>query len=255
MLHTFLKAARNPSYALHELPNWLDIHLKISELARVTNKKAGIGERIVVKDWESMRQSSDLGDLAHLQRYEWVLPLVKTSKLLLDDGCGSGYGTYYLAINGVNSVTGIDISRDTMKFAQKYYQARNLLFRKMDGCALQFEPESFDAIISFDVVEHIPYDKKNRFVAETARVLKPEGTLFVGCPNGTPGCKDNPFHYELDKAMFVELMSRYYENVRLLGQHTVGQDIRFDNLVIREEDADSAFGLLAICKNALKRQK
>ena len=92
MLHTFLKAARNPSYALHELPNWLDNQLKISELARVTNRKAGIGERILVKDWQSMRESSDLGNLAHLQRYEWVLPLVKTSKLLLDDGCGSGYG-------------------------------------------------------------------------------------------------------------------------------------------------------------------
>ena len=46
---------------------------------------------------------------------------------------------------------------------------------------MPFRNESFDAVISFDVVEHIWDDKQ--FVAEAFRVCKKRGFVVLGTPN------------------------------------------------------------------------
>jgi len=135
----------------------------------------------------------------------------------------------------------------------------------MNSCHLLFEPNTFDAIVSFDVLEHVQYKGKDKFVAETARVLKPDGVLFIGCPNGNFSHIYNPSHYELDRNLFTELISSHYSSIKLLGQalriHDKGLtrdlddfwgDIKFDNLVIVEEDIGWAFGFLAICRGPRK---
>lgn len=250
------KAAKNPMWATHIVSHWLDMEFKISEYARASNK----GERLIIKDWESERNGSDFTSLAHIQRYEWVLPLVKEAKLLLDDGCGSGYGAYYLVTHGVESVVGIDISKPAMKYAQKRYNATNLRFSVMSACELQFKPGTFDAIVTFDVFEHIPYELKDKFISETARVLKPTGSLYIGCPNGPLAAWDCPFHYELSPKEIREILARYYKNIKILGQdisvngvrqgkdwHDHLDNLTMKNLVIVEKDRELAFGLLAIC--------
>ena len=40
---------------------------------------------------------------------------------------------------------------------------------------------SFDVVVSFETLEHIPAQEE--FLAEVARVLKPEGVLVLSCPN------------------------------------------------------------------------
>lgn len=166
----------------------------------------------------------------------------------------------YLATHGVESVVGIDISKDAMRFAQRHYQAQNLLFKEMNACELQFESRTFDAIVSFDVLEHIPFELKKKFVSETARVLKPDGSLFIGCPNGAFATGRSPFHYELGEEQFRGLLSPHYGDIKLLGQDIVINGVRQgrkwaqalaklrrENLVIVEQDCGSAFGLLGIC--------
>lgn len=92
-----LRAISHPLRAMRFSIIWLNLQLKISETAKASNK----GERLVVKSWESVSGNSDFTTLAHLQRYKWVLPQCKTAQVLLDDGCGTGYGSYYLAVNSV----------------------------------------------------------------------------------------------------------------------------------------------------------
>lgn len=172
-----LRALKHPKKTVLGLPRHLDRYLKISEASKVSN----LGERLVIRDWDSAIHSSDFTTLAHITRYEWVLPmLIETQPArILDDGCGSGYGTYYLATHGFESVIGVDISEDAIRFAQRHYQAENLLFRVMDSCELQFDSGYFDAIVTFDVLEHVPFELQKKFVSETARILKPNGRLYI----------------------------------------------------------------------------
>jgi len=255
------KAVRHPLWATRIVGHWLDMELGLSKYAKASNK----GERLIIKDWESERNGSDFTSLAHIQRYEWLLPLVKKAKVLLDDGCGSGYGAHYLARHGVEQVVGIDVSKDAIRYAQKHYSAENIKFVNMNACSMGFMPGTFYAIVTFDVFEHIPYELKDKFVSETARVLKPDGSLYIGCPNGPLAAWDCPFHYELSVKEIREILARYYKNIRILGQdisingvrqgkhwHDHLDDLTMKNLAIVEQDCESAFGLLAICKQPVK---
>ena len=48
---------------------------------------------------------------------------------------------------------------------------------RMDGMQLQFPAESFDLVISANVIEHVP--DPVRFIHEAARVLKPDGVCYM----------------------------------------------------------------------------
>jgi len=72
MLKLLIKAVKHPVRAILYLLSWLDRELKFSEYSKASSK----GERLVIKDWQLARNSSDPINLAHIQRYEWVLPHV-----------------------------------------------------------------------------------------------------------------------------------------------------------------------------------
>jgi len=222
----------------------------------------GGGERIVIDNWQKEYNSDSFVSLAHLQRYKWVSRYLKGLNCL-DDGCGSGYGTHYLSQNGVSSIVGTDISNNAIKFANKYYKEENLKFKQIDSLTLKFDDNSFDAVISFDVLEHIEEKNQSKFIQEIARVLK--GTLYIGCPNATVSQNDggNIFHKkELTRKEFELLLRESFEKVKIFGQDIVLNGVRkrdtwykyfpnfsLKNLVIVDKDYDLSYGLLAVCKN------
>jgi len=95
-------------------------------------------------------------------------------KKILELGCGTGDRTKLFY--DVSDVIGIDIAD---KVSEK--RKRKFDFLLADATELPFRDNSFDAVVSFDVIEHILDDKK--FVAETFRVCKRKGYLFLGTPH------------------------------------------------------------------------
>lgn len=257
LLCKLYKGLKNPRLAIRHILYLLNNKLKLTESARVREE----GERLVIKDWSSARNSRDFTTLAHVQRYDWVSPHVK-NLYCLDDGCGSGYGTYYLASKGVKHIIGIDKSFKAIKYAQRHYLKDNLEYIPMNGCRLSFKKNTFDVVISFDVLEHLKSSDQKKFLSETRRVLKPEGTLYIGCPNASLSIGKNPHHLgELSKTEFEQELQRYYKNVKILGQDILINGIRqkenwykycpnlsYQNLIIAEKDCEVCYGLLAICK-------
>jgi 2-polyprenyl-3-methyl-5-hydroxy-6-metoxy-1,4-benzoquinol methylase len=215
------------------------------------------GERLVAKDWQTAKNATDLVTFAHIQRYEWVLPYLQNLRCL-DDGCGTGYGTGHLS-NYTAEIMGVDKSTSAIKFANKYFKTEKCCFKQMDSTNLKFEDESFEAVISFDVLEHIPQEKQEKFILEIARVLKNDGAAYVGCPNSELSTGANPFHEkELNKTEFESLLQKAFAEVKLFGQDLVVNGLRqgkdsfnciapFEG-VIAEDNVESTFGLLAICK-------
>ncbi|OKP87115.1 glycosyl transferase family 2 [Paenibacillus sp. P3E] len=160
-------------------------------------------------------------EIEHVQRYELLQEFVK-GKHVLDAACGEGYGSLLLSRNAA-SVQGLDISAESILNAQTKYGRGNLKFVTGSIDLLPFEDKSFDIVVSFETLEHVDEDTQLRFLQEIRRVLTTEGTLIISTPNKKfysdipKYC--NPFHVkELYKDEFVQLLSRFYENVNIASQ-------------------------------------
>jgi 2-polyprenyl-3-methyl-5-hydroxy-6-metoxy-1,4-benzoquinol methylase len=130
-IDTIHYAIENPKRARRYPMSAIDNRLKLSESAKVCNS----GERLFVKNWQDAKKTHDFSTFAHVQRYEWVLPQLQKLNCL-DDGCGSGYGTHYLAGNGIKSITGSDISKEAIEFSKKNFETTNCHYEQMDSLKL-----------------------------------------------------------------------------------------------------------------------
>lgn len=101
---------------------------------------------------------------------------------LLDVGCGGGLASEPLARLGAQ-VTGIDLAPDMIEAAKLHATALGL---EIDyHCqALEETPGRFDAIISLEVLEHLP--DVPAFLTSLHQHLEPQGTLIVSTLNRSP---------------------------------------------------------------------
>jgi ubiquinone/menaquinone biosynthesis C-methylase UbiE len=90
---------------------------------------------------------------------------------------GAGTGEDFEILTHFGKLTVIDINPDTVALMPDYAIEAKLV---ADACAMPFEENSFDVIVAFDVLEHIPDDKKA--VQEIVRCLKPAGTFVFTVP-------------------------------------------------------------------------
>ena len=114
----------------------------------------------------------------HLFPYHEVARRLQQNSTLLEVGFGSGYGAGFLSEKCTN-ITATEISEDPVIYARALYDKVN--FCVASGTSLPFDENSFDYIISFQVIEHIPDSIK--FLREIFRVLKPGGEVCLTTPN------------------------------------------------------------------------
>jgi len=104
-------------------------------------------------------------------------------KRVLDLGCGSGYGVNRLS-SVAESIVGVDVSEEAVAFAREAYPRGNSRFEIIEpNGSLPFERESFDVVLSFQVIEHV--EDELHYLREAHRVLKSGGTLVVITPDRT----------------------------------------------------------------------
>lgn len=109
-------------------------------------------------------------DSTHLEKIDRLMPLAPGEKVL-EIGAGQGHLTKRLAERGVD-IVGIDANVNAPEVAGTD------LVRYMIAESLDFEDDSFDAIVAVHSIEHIP-GLREAF-AEMARVLRPGGrALFI----------------------------------------------------------------------------
>lgn len=143
----------------------------------------GTGERADVVGRPKTHEEQD-----HLSRYRWAAAQV--SGRILDVACGTGYGMKVLAERG--AATGLDSHSGAVEVAR----SRGVDAQVATVPPLRFPDATFDAIVSFETIEHVNED--DAFVAEIRRVLKPNGLLFLSTPNKDKtspfGPPQNPWH-------------------------------------------------------------
>jgi len=91
-------------------------------------------------------------------------------------GCGQGDE---LRLLEAAPVVAFDLSRNAVETAREMLPANAYL--QADGMRLPFTDDSFDLVISSEVIEHILEPEK--MLVDVARVLRPGGTLILTTPN------------------------------------------------------------------------
>lgn len=120
-------------------------------------------------------------------RMRWlrrVLAELSPGSRVLDLGCGSGVPAT-LAIAQEHDVVGVDVSSRQIGLAR--HNVPGAEFIQSDIQSLDFPPDSFDAVVAFYVLDHVPRELHAEVLASIQRWLKPEGLLLL-----TVETDDNP---------------------------------------------------------------
>ncbi len=135
---------------------------------------------------------------------------------VLEIGCGWGRGLELLT-QAANHYTGIDKNEDLINSLQREYPQSTFIAANIPPLS-SFADNTFDFIVTFQVIEHIEND--DLFVKEAYRVLKPGGKLLLTTVNKTFSLTRNPWHvreYVADELR--ALMGRYFPVIETRGIH------------------------------------
>jgi SAM-dependent methyltransferase len=118
---------------------------------------------------------------ADIANYAWWLgelrAVLPAGARVLDIGCGCGVPADGMMEEMGLRVTGADISPAQVARARQLVPEAEFLCG--DACSLQFAPASFDAIVSFYAIIHIPLAEQRPLLANVRRWLAPGGHLMA----------------------------------------------------------------------------
>lgn len=107
---------------------------------------------------------------------ESIRSQLEVAEKFLDVGCGTGIVVNELALKGIEAY-GIEVSESSYQIAKTKLGK----FAVYDGKKIPYDDNSFDAVGSFNVIEHV--EDAIGFLDESLRVLKPGGRLIICSPN------------------------------------------------------------------------
>ncbi|MBI9109626.1 class I SAM-dependent methyltransferase [Maridesulfovibrio ferrireducens] len=147
--------------------------------------------------------------------YELALDFINPGMTVLDCACGPGYGARMLAEKATH-VIAADLDETTVSNAAAETTQKNLTFKIGDATAFNCADQTFDAITSFETVEHVdpaPYFK------EMFRILKPGGRLILSTPQNSLGhIPVNSQHLrEFSLEEITNLCSEHFEIEKIIG--------------------------------------
>jgi 2-polyprenyl-3-methyl-5-hydroxy-6-metoxy-1,4-benzoquinol methylase len=153
----------------------------------------------------------------HLIRYEWAARCLadRPVKNLLDLATGSGYGAHELAARLPSTrVTGVDYDPGAIEHARTRHALPNLEYRTGDATlwAETIGPEAFDAIVTFDMLEHVAH--REIMMEGLVQHLAPGGALLLSTPCGELETALQPewVHHRIEysAASLYDFLRRYF---------------------------------------------
>jgi SAM-dependent methyltransferase len=163
------------------------------------------------------RVSRDVTDNFVFQRSKlaYVEAAKRVGGRVLEIGTGTGYGIDIIAPNVEHFVT-----MDKTHSEELGAIPANVEFKEGVVPPIPFADESFDYVVSFQVIEHIDDDKE--FVREIHRVLRKGGKFIVTTPNRPMSLTRNPWHVREYTSEELYMLLRGFESVECRG--VVGND-------------------------------
>jgi len=119
-----------------------------------------------------------MGNLEVNLRFLEETDCFKADHRTLEVGCGIGTVVHWLSQKGVKAFGG-DISETAIEYGRQKYPGLPLEVESAEK--LNRKDSEFDAVLSFDVMEHLHHIDKH--LREVGRVLKPNGLYLFQTPN------------------------------------------------------------------------
>lgn len=155
-------------------------------------------------------------DLArHRSAYLYAIQAIRSRGLdrphrTLDLGCGNGYGSAELADVGGRVVAVDRISPD------EQHRRDRLQYVRADLAGVPLAPQSFDLVVSFQVIEHL--EDPTAYLRAIASATRADGMALVTTPNILQSDRVNPFHvHEYEPQELRRLFEPYFERVEMMG--------------------------------------
>lgn len=191
------------------------------------------GKRIVQDGYDVLAEaylrvrSTDSEDVRLLDELSARLP---DGARVLDAGCGAGVPVTRILSDRFR-VVGVDISERQVALARQ--NVPNAEFIQTDLVTLDLPAASFDAIVSYYAIIHVPRQEHPELLANFYRMLAPGGLLLVsmGAGDNPDGTEDN--WLDGGAPMYWSHYGRE-DNLRMTAN--VGFEIVWERLVTEEDE-------------------
>ena len=159
-----------------------------------------------------------------LARYDNILELMQRGcsvegKKVLDVGCGDGVLSFKCHKLGA-LVHGVDLMPASIEAAKARTSLTNIEFQVGDVYELPFPDDSFDIVMSSEVIEHL--EKVPQYLSEIRRVLKPQGRAIISTPiRNTKIPLDEEHVQEWFFEDYPAVFSSHFSQVETFASHPV----------------------------------
>ena len=160
--------------------------------------------------------------------WKGVSPSLPQGGCVLDLGCGAAgvVGKLVLSDERKLKLTGVDISERQIELAREQFggdgggggEEDRCVFLVGDMGGASFAPLSFDLVVAFFSVFHLPREEHKMLFQKVTTWLKPGGTFLFNLGNNIEGEGDASFSPDFCGAPMVWSSYGRDETVRLLGE-------------------------------------
>lgn len=151
----------------------------------------------------------------------------------LEVGCGYGRVLPWIAKSTGANVCGIDANPDAIATAREHYP--NIRFETQNATDLSYDDSSFDLVVTWTVLQHIPPKQIDEVSDELERVLEPDGLLLL--LEDTKGDSEGPsvWSRSIDKYDRMLPNCKLIENYEYDLPHIESEEITEQILLFRTE--------------------
>ena len=141
--------------------------LSVAPTSFQINQKVNNNKEVVI---EQMQSGHIIFTFA---RYKFARRLLENNPKInvLELGCSEGLGTLHLS-QASNKVVGVDQEANWINWAKQNIENENLKFICEDFLGKDYG--SFDAVVSIDVIEHIPREKEKEYLEQLKDSYDPD---------------------------------------------------------------------------------
>lgn len=196
------------------------------------------GERMDINYYNMNYNFFDIYQKSHYKRYEMAKTQIEKNYVVADMACGSGYGSLMLSENCAE-VHGVDIDVITIDEISKRYSNENKInFHCKNILDIDFE-NKFDAIISFETVEHFDESEIDSLMKKFHTALKENGFIIFSTPYNQPKTPASmKWHktFNIVEQKMKELINGYFEIESIWYQdyqtHILKEDSQVKDFII-----------------------
>ena len=174
------------------------------------------GERLLREHYAATAEDH-LIRLFHEVTWSWAGARLE-GKRVLDFGCGGGEGTAAMAAQAASAL-GVDVADEAVTYARERNGGPNIDYEVIADGVPRLDA-SFDAVCSFQVLEHVA--DPGAYLAEAKRLVAPGGELLLATPDRRTRLlrRQRPWNRwhlrEWDPDGLARLLGRHFGHVEVL---------------------------------------